>query len=79
MGGKQNLRGTLLRKMPTLRELREEQFLTQEELHVEAGVGRTTIIRIEAGQPGRFRPSTIKKLAKALKVKPQEIDLPPKA
>lgn len=64
--------------MPTLRELREEQFLTQEELHALADVGRTTIIRIEAGQPGRYRPSSIKKLAKALKVKPQEIDLPPR-
>ena len=64
--------------MPTLRELREKLFLTQEELHVLAEVGRTTIIRIEAGNPGRYRPSTIKRIAKALKVKPQEIDLPPK-
>ena len=64
--------------MAALRDLREKQFLTQEELHVQAGVGRTTIIRIETGQSGRYRPSTIRKLARALKVKPQEIDLPPR-
>ena len=65
--------------MPKLRELREKQVLTQEELADQAGVGRTTIIRLEGDRPYRYRPSTIRKLARALKVKPQAIDLPPRA
>ena len=64
--------------MPRLRDLREKQVLTQEDLAELAGVGRTTIIRFESGQPYRFRPSTIRKLARALKVKPQALDLPPR-
>ncbi len=43
-----------------------------------AGVNRMTITRIEGNVPRRYQPSTIRKLAKALKVKPQEIDLPPR-
>ena len=65
--------------MATLRELREKQVMTQAELAIEAGVGRTTVIRIEGNWPLRYRPSTIRKLARVLKVKPQAIELPPRA
>ncbi len=62
--------------MATLKELRDKQVLTQAELAKKAGVGRMTVLRIEGNVPRRYRPSTIRKLARALKVKPQEIDLP---
>ena len=64
--------------MATLRELRKKQILTQAELADKAGVGRMTVGRLERGEPVEARPSTIRKLARALKVKPQEIDLPPR-
>ena len=67
------------REMATLRELREKLVMTQAELAFEAGVGRMTVIRIEGNRPLRYRPSTIRKLARVLKVKPQAIDLPPRA
>ena len=61
--------------MATLKELREDAVLTQEELARLSQVGRTTIAAIETGQRAkRPHPSTIRKLAKALRVKPQEIE-----
>ena len=61
--------------MATLKELREGAVLTQEELARLSQVGRTTIAAIETGRRvTRPHPSTRRKLAKALKVKPQEID-----
>ncbi len=55
-----------------LRELRMEQALTQIELAEMTGLARTTIIRLEAGNPRATAP-TLRKLARALKVKPVEL------
>jgi transcriptional regulator with XRE-family HTH domain len=46
--------------------------LTQIELAKISGVGRATIAGLEAGKRGAYK-STVEKLAKALKVKPQEL------
>jgi transcriptional regulator with XRE-family HTH domain len=59
-------------KLDRLRELRESQFMTQEELAARSGVHQVTISRIELGQvEPRF--STIRRLAKALGVEPREL------
>jgi transcriptional regulator with XRE-family HTH domain len=55
-----------------LRDLRKRALLTQQELADKSGVGVTTIIRIERNQVephGR----TIRKLAEALGVEPEEL------
>jgi len=49
-----------------LREWRQRRLLSQEELARKAGVGVTTVIRIEGGQGARL--STLRKLADALDV-----------
>jgi transcriptional regulator with XRE-family HTH domain len=55
-----------------LREVRERRFLTQQQLAERAGVAKVTIARIETGAT---RPSftTVRKLAAALEVSPEEI------
>jgi transcriptional regulator with XRE-family HTH domain len=59
-------------KPSRLKEIRESNLVTQEELSLRAGVGVATISRIEGGHTEpHFR--TIRKLAKALGVKPQEL------
>ncbi len=61
--------------MTTLKELREAAVLSQGDLAARARVARTTINEIENGtNQRRPRPSTIRRLAKALKVRPQEIE-----
>lgn len=55
-----------------LRELRRQRVLTLEELAEKAGVGRNTIWRLEHGVMGA-QPRTIRKLAKALGVEPQDL------
>ena len=55
-----------------LRQHRNRRGLTQIELSKISGVSRATIARLEAGTHEAYR-STAKKLAKALKVKPQEL------
>jgi transcriptional regulator with XRE-family HTH domain len=55
-----------------LRELRRRRVLTLEELAEKAGVGRNTIWRLEHGVMGA-QPRTIRKLAKALNVEPEEL------
>ena len=55
-----------------LRELRRRRVLTLEELAEKADVGRNTIWRLEHGVMGA-QPRTIRKLAKALDVKPEEL------
>jgi len=55
-----------------LRELRRRRVLTLEELADKAGVGRNTIWRLEHGVMGA-QPRTIRKLAKALDVEPEEL------
>ena len=55
-----------------LRELRRRRVLTLEELAQKAGVGRNTIWRLEHGVMGA-QPRTIRKLAKALGVEPEDL------
>ncbi len=57
---------------PNLKRLREERLMTQDELGKAAGIGHDQISRIEHDKVDpRF--STIKKLAAALGVEPQEL------
>jgi transcriptional regulator with XRE-family HTH domain len=58
--------------MARLRELRRRRVLTLEELAEKAGVGRNTVWRLEHGVMGA-QPRTIRKLAKALDVEPEEL------
>jgi len=58
--------------MSRLRELRRRRVLSLEELAEKAGVGRNTIWRLEHGVMGA-QPRTIRKLAKALDVEPEEL------
>lgn len=62
----------VLRVGQRLRELREENELTQEELGKRAGIDRKTVNRIENGH---FSPSimTLFMLSDALRVKPSEL------
>ena len=61
-------------KLTRLRALRERKALTQDELADLAGVSRQTVVKIEGGlEP---RPSTVRKLAKALGVQPHELMTP---
>jgi transcriptional regulator with XRE-family HTH domain len=55
-----------------LRDLRKRALLTQKELADKSGVGVTTIIRIERNQV-EPHGSTIRKLAGALSVAPEEL------
>jgi transcriptional regulator with XRE-family HTH domain len=55
-----------------LKELRRRRVLTMEELAKRAGVGRNTVWRLEHGVMGA-QPRTIRKLAAALGVEPEEL------
>ena len=55
-----------------LRETRKRKLLTQEQLAERSGVGIATIVRIERNQV-EPRGSTIRKLAEALDVEPEEL------
>lgn len=61
-----------------LRRLRMERWLTQEELAKLSGVSIPTLNRVERVPPDGMRKETLLKLAKALKVKPEAIAVPPK-
>jgi transcriptional regulator with XRE-family HTH domain len=54
-----------------LREVREREALSQEDLAKRAGLTRVTVTRLEGGQPAR--PSTTRKLARALRVRPSDL------
>ena len=58
--------------LPRLKETRERRALSQRELSKLAGVSRVTIVRLEAGGEDPF-PTTVRKLADALKVEPDEL------
>ncbi len=55
-----------------LRDLRKRRLLTQEQLAERSGVGIATIVRVERNQV-EPRGSTIRKLADALDVEPEEL------
>jgi len=55
-----------------LRQIRQRKALSQQDLAQRAGVGEATISRIEQGRV-RPRPSTLRKLAAALGVAPEEL------
>jgi transcriptional regulator with XRE-family HTH domain len=55
-----------------VRELRTLNALTQEELAERAGITATALSRIERNE-AEPRPSTLRKLAAALDVKPREL------
>lgn len=58
-------------KVPGLRRARESALLSQEELHEKSGVGRATIARAELGSDVYL--STVRRLARALKVRPERL------
>jgi transcriptional regulator with XRE-family HTH domain len=60
-----------------LKEHRKRRSLTQEELATLSGVSRATIAALELGYRSAY-PGTTKKLAKALKVRPEALVLPDK-
>jgi transcriptional regulator with XRE-family HTH domain len=55
-----------------LRDLRKRKLLTQEQLADRSGVGIATIVRVERNQV-EPRGSTMRKLAEALNVEPEEL------
>lgn len=60
--------------IPALRRLRVRSALSQRDLADLAGVTQTTIVKAEAGN--EVRPSTVRRLAKALGVEPRELLAP---
>ena len=62
----------LMPPLVRLRDLRLRAALTQIDLAERAGVSRATIIRLEQGDPNVL-PTTLRKLARALKVKPTDL------
>lgn len=56
-----------------LRQLREARILSLRELEERSGVSYNTIWFIEAGRRKRNHPATIRKLAAALGVDPQDL------
>ncbi len=58
--------------MSHLQERRKRRGLTQDELHKLSGVSRSTIAELEGGRR-LARHATAEKLAKALKVKPEQL------
>ncbi len=56
-----------------LKEAREARFKSQRDLAREAGVSPTTIMHLETGQNPNPRLSTVRKIADALGVDPNEL------
>jgi DNA-binding XRE family transcriptional regulator len=70
-----NIGSTIVGHVPRLirlRELRLRAALTQADLAELAKVSRTTIVRLEAGDPNVL-PTTLRRLARALHVKPTDL------
>jgi transcriptional regulator with XRE-family HTH domain len=57
--------------MPYLRDVRLSRALSQQDLADASGVSRSAIMAIEGGRDAW--PRTVQKLARALRVKPQEL------
>ena len=62
----------MYRELTRLREHRQHRTLTQDELEKLSGVSRPTIAALELGYR-RAHPRTAAKLAKALRVKPEDL------
>lgn len=58
-----------------LYDLRKDASLSQQELAERSGVSRQTILRLEQGER-LARPSTMRKIARALGVKPNQLIAP---
>jgi DNA-binding XRE family transcriptional regulator len=59
-------------KLVRLRQLREQRFMSQQDLAEKAGVSRATIVKAEQGRRvARF--VTARKLAEALRVEPSAL------
>ena len=56
--------------LPRLRRIRQGAVMSQEDLAERSGVARDTISKLETGRRGAY-PSTIRKLAAGLEVRPQ--------
>ena len=56
-----------------IKEHRKRRGLTQIELAKISGVGRATIAAIETDKRKRVHPATVEKLARALKVGPEDL------
>jgi len=54
-----------------VRQLRLQHGLTQQELAEKAGVSRHALLRFESG--ASFRPTTLRKIARALGVQPIQL------
>jgi transcriptional regulator with XRE-family HTH domain len=60
-----------------VRALRQREAMSQRDLAERAGVNTETVNRIENASPGELpRPSTIRKLAKALGCRPRDLMAP---
>jgi transcriptional regulator with XRE-family HTH domain len=59
-------------RLTRLKDVRQRKALTQQQLADKAGVNRVTIARIEAGTDEPF-PTTVRKVADALGVEPEEL------
>jgi len=51
-----------------------DRALSQEELAYRAGISRTTVMRAELGK--HIRPSTLRSLARVLRVQPSKLQRP---
>ena len=56
-----------------LRQLREERFISQRDLAKRAEVSPTTILHLETGENLNPRLSTVRKIAEALGIDPNEL------
>ena len=61
-----------MRAVPGLREWRERRALSQTDLAARSGVAKVTISRLENGHAAA-RPSTIRRLCRALDVSPDQL------
>jgi transcriptional regulator with XRE-family HTH domain len=59
-------------KLTRLKDVRQRKALTQQQLAEKAGVNRVTIARIEGGKDEPF-PTTLRKVADALGVEPEDL------
>jgi transcriptional regulator with XRE-family HTH domain len=56
-----------------LRKVRDKRLLSQRELAEKAGLSPTTILKLESGRVDEPHPRTVRKLAVALGVDPDEL------